>query len=71
VGQFKERKIQEKEDMQLDIFFLQKAFLEQEAGTDQYSLFLPNYEIELGGLLPHEKSTVPAQHLIESLRKIS
>jgi hypothetical protein len=71
VGRFKDRRIQEQEDIQLELFFLQNAFHEQVEDGDSYSLFLPNYESEMGRLLPHEKPTVPAELVVESLKKIS
>lgn len=68
VGQFKERKIEETDVVLNDIEGIKNSFHQEDETVDLYSLFLPHYDEELGGLLPHEKHFIPAARVLDSLK---
>ncbi|KYG63779.1 hypothetical protein AZI86_13225 [Bdellovibrio bacteriovorus] len=68
MGQFKEIKIEETDVVLQDIDGVKNLFHQQDESVDVYSLFLPHFDEELGGLLPHEKHFIPAARVLDSLK---
>lgn len=68
MGQFKEKKIEESDQALQDIEAVQRSFHEQTQTHDEYSLYLPHYDEEVGGLLLHERGLVPASWVFDSLK---
>ena len=68
VGYFKEQLIERNDLLLQDLEGARTSFHAQWEEVDSYSLFLPNYENEVGAFLPHERSLVPASEVLASLK---
>lgn len=68
MGQFKEKKIEETDRVLQDIQGTQRSYQEADDSLDFYSFYLPHFDEEVGGLLPHERPLIPAAQIFNLFR---